>query len=457
MKLIWIFVLVALCPSFAFAQSGQPVETVLPDGIKLICSDEPSSSLVAITIFVQTGSAEENLNDAGIGSMVADALLSGTSNQNADAIATSIGAVGGNVKAIWQPDVTQIRALILPSAFDDAVYLLADVLKNASFMPYNVETARQDLLDRIQEQSDDVFQSTNDRLRQTLYAGTPYAIPEIGTSDTIKTLTRSDLLRYFYRFYRPDNILISVVGNIDPHLATRVIGGELSDFERPNTYHLSAFNIPAPSTSSVPIVVKSYQSDVTAGLMMAGYLAPGVGTPDYPAMVVANALLGGMKTSLMFKNLRIKNKYGYEVASNYTEQVGVSDVTGYILFSPKSSLSDETPSIDQTSVVKYALIDQFRLLTTAPPTEADLARAKKFVIGSYLLAHERIEDRSYYLGYSEIGCKPLGGYLFDSNYANAINAVTGADIQRVAKKYFSGAPVISLMLPGDSATGVVND
>jgi predicted Zn-dependent peptidase len=107
--------------------------------------------------------------------------------------------------------------------------------------------------------------------------------------------------------------------------------------------------------------------------------------------------------------------------------------------------------------VKQALLDQFKLLAAAPPSDAELVRAKKYVIGSYLLAHERIEDRSYYLGYSELACKGLGGYKFDRNYADLINAVTAEDVVQVAKKYFSDAPVVSILLPGNPDLGVHAD
>jgi predicted Zn-dependent peptidase len=86
-----------------------------------------------------------------------------------------------------------------------------------------------------------------------------------------------------------------------------------------------------------------------------------------------------------------------------------------------------------------------------------LTRAKRFLIGSYLLQHERLEDRAYYLGYSEIAMKDLGGYRFDTHYADAVNAVTAADIRRVTEKYFAGAPVISLTLPGDPNAGGQKD
>jgi zinc protease len=238
-KYLWFVLLFFSATADLHAQGLSPTKAILGDGVRVVCKQEPTSNLVAITVFIQAGSAEENLQDAGIGSMVADALLSGTSNENSDTMATSIGAIGGNVKAIWEPDFTQIRALVLPSQFADASYLLSDVLKNADFAGDSVENARQDLLSRIQERTDDVFDSTNDRLRTLLYSGTPYSLPQIGTTQTVNKLTRTDVVNYFERYYRPDNILISVVGNVSDSTVVNTFNGDLSDFVRPKTRHVA--------------------------------------------------------------------------------------------------------------------------------------------------------------------------------------------------------------------------
>jgi predicted Zn-dependent peptidase len=107
-------------------------------------------------------------------------------------------------------------------------------------------------------------------------------------------------------------------------------------------------------------------------------------------------------------------------------------------------------------VVIDSLLSQFKAIQDKPPTPAMLARAKKYVIGSYLIQHERLADRAYWLGYSETALKPLGGYKFDTNYADAINAVSAADVQHVAQKYFGQGYVLSMVLPGDPDAGEVS-
>ena len=431
------------------ADQDTPLDTVLPNGIRIIAQQESNTQLVAINIFIRPAGQPGDAPRAGVGSYVASTLLAGTSNQNEETITSAIGALGGNVHATWQPDLTQIKALTLSSQFDEAAYLLSDVLKNADFRDAAVEAARTDLLAEQQSRADDLFQTTYDTLRAALYAGTPYGEPEVSPPDVIKRITPSELRSYFQQTFVPGNVVISVVGNVPTDHVAQTFEGDLTDFTRsvPRAR-------PAPPIAFVPhtqaAIVKHYRSDLTAGVIMAGYLAPGAGSPDYPAMLVANALLGGMKTSLLFVNLRTKKGYGYEVASLYPNQRDLSDLTAYIISAPsgKSGASG-------FGEIKDALMDQFHLLREAAPAAADLARAKRYLIGSYLLAHERLEDRAYYLGYSEIAQKPLGGYRFDTHYADVINAVTADEVQRVSRKYLTDGSVLSMLLPGDPRAGIV--
>lgn len=445
----------------AIADPPAPLDTVLPCGIRVIAQQEQQTQLVAINVFIRVGAAQETDEDAGIGNFVASTLLAGTTDEDTDDIANEVAYLGGNVTAVWEPDMTQVKALALATQFDQASLLVSNVLKNANFPDDAVANSRHDLLANMQAQSDDLFQQTYDNLRVALYAGTPYARPELGTPDVIRRLTARDLRAFYNRYYTPDRIVIAVVGNVSPDDVVKAFGDDLSDFPRraprpeddPDTGSGPALSVnPLPKT----VTVKRYRPDISAGYIMAGYPSPGAGDPDYPAMMLANALLGGMKTSLLFENLREKKQYGYEVGSLYGNQLGESDCTAYIISAPTRTDSAGKP-VPIFGEVRDALLAQFKAFAASPPSQEDLDRAKKFVIGSYLIDHERLSQRAYYLGYSEIALEPLGGYRFDTHFADIIDAVTPTDVQRVAQKHFDGNPAISMLLPGDPNAGVLKE
>ena len=366
-----------------------PLDTILPNGVRIIAQRETETQLVAINVFIRVGAAEETDDIAGVGNFVAGTLLSGTSNQDQDTMAREIGTLGGNITAVWQPDMTQIKALTLVGQFDEASYFLSDVLKNANFPDAAVEFTRHDLLVNIQNQSDDYFTTTYENMRSVLYKATPYAYPTLGDPATIRRLTSADLRSFFGRYYTADNIVISVVGNVDPNHVADEFEQNLADFTRRN-------HRPAPSSQSdldvvtpldQPELIKRYRPDLAAGYVMIGYLAPGAGSKDYPAMLVANTLLGGMKTSLLFTQVREKRGLGYEVASVFANQLHRSDLIAYSVSEATQVDPVTKKDIPAYPAVRDALLDQFRQMRETPPTDVDLERAKRYLIGSYLVSH----------------------------------------------------------------------
>jgi zinc protease len=471
----WVVILLliaAVCMAPRANASNLPVtDQVLPNGLRVLAQKEPDSQLVAIDVFVLTAGAPEDAVKPGLANFVARTLLSGTSNESSQTVSSEVGSLGGNVAATWDRNYTQIRVLTLASRYSDAAYLLSDILKNASFDDSSVESARADLIQQFQDGSNDIYQQAYDQMKLRLYQGQEITPTDLGSEAVIRTIRAPELRAFYQRYYTPDNIVISIVGNVDPDQAIRIFGDDLADFtRRPPRKRESV--LPADVTPlAAPTIVKSYRGDLNSGYILVGYLVPGAGRPEYPQLLLLNALLGGMKTSLLFTNLREKQGLCYETASIYGEDVGITDLTGYMLTPGDKPGGDSSgsPTVTATasvsnapttagpsfSGVRQSLIDQFRLVREQPPTDAMLTRAKKFVIGSYLIRHERLLDRAYWLGFSEIALKPIGGYLFDMHFADAINAVTPAEVQLVAQKYLSNGYVVSMILPGDPNAGDV--
>ena len=473
-QLIVLIAVAAILLHSPLLASDLPVtDRVLPDGVRILVQDEPDSQLVAIDVFVLTAGAPEDAAQPGLANFVARTLLTGTSEESPDDIAGAVGSLGGNVAATWDRNDTQIRALTLSSRFGDAAYLISDVLKNASFDNDQVEIARQSLLQQFQDNSNDVYGQAYDQMKLKLYDGLGITPTDLGSESVIRTITASQVRAFYERYYTPDNIVISIVGNVDPQQAVHIFGYNLEDFTRQAPRRRISILPSTVTPVAQPTTVKTYRGDLTSGYILVGYLVPGAGTPEYPQMLLLNALLGGMKTSLLFTNLREKQGLCYETSSVYGEDIGITDLTGYLLTPGDKTSGDSHPSPATITTsatnpaepavtgptfsgVRQALIDQFALIRQSPPTDGMLTRAKKFVIGSYLIQHERLLDRAYWLGFSETALKPLGGYLFDTKFADRINAVTPAQVQTVAQKYFSDGYVVSMVLPGDPNAGDVS-
>ena len=458
-RLLWPLVaalIVSSLPGVAHGQAApsgpgtSPVVTAtLPGGMRVVCRRE-NTPLVAVDVFVRTGVAQETAAKAGLSSFVARTLLLSTSDTTPEQMQEDIGALGGNVSTTWQPEWTQINALTVRDQFKETAFLLARVLKDADFGGSDtdaLEDTRQQVLSDIDGRDADLFQTAYGGLRRGLYPASGYALPAAGTLQSVQRLTRADLVAFYDRYYVPRNLVVVVVGDVDPQDAIATITGDMDDFPAGRTGRRGDVAPDPPPAPAQPPPVRVYQPDLAEAAVMVGYRVPPATSTDYPALLVANVLLGGMKTSRLFTNLREKQSLAYELGSVYSPQLAASDIAGYV-FAPPTRTDPKTKKSEPTvGLIKQQLLLQFDSLKTTPPTPAELARAQHFLIGSYKIKHERIEDRAYLLGFAELA---RGDAAFDTDYAKYINAVTAADVQRVASTYFVH-PAVSTIEPDATA------
>ena len=424
-----------------------PVKTTLPDGLRIICKQETSTPLIAIDVFVRAGAPQETAEDSGVGSFVAQALFDSTKTNTPETMTSAINDLGGNVSASWHPDWTQISALTVRDKYKDAVFLLADALQNADFDPTALEDTRQQILSELDNRDADQFQAAYGDLEKLLYAGTSYARPEGGTLDTISSLSRTDLLNYYTRYYVPNNIVFVVVGDIDPQAAEQVIAQDLDSFPRSGPAAMPFSDPLPPMTEDLP-PVHVYQPDLSQNCVMTGYRAAPMTSPDYFPLLVANALFGGMKSGRLWTALREQQGLAYDLGSLYDPHLAAAALVGYVFGAPTKIDPTTKKEVPTVGLIKNGLLAQVQSLQTTPPTPAELSRAQHYLIGSYALRHERLEDRASLLGAAELSAPD--GYKLDTDYNRYINAVTAADVQRVAIKYLVH-PVVSTVEPDPSS------
>ncbi len=442
-KTIWVLLVAVLLVSRAGADPAAPVKTTLPNGLRILCKQETSTPLIAIDVFVRAGTPQETAGTNGIGSFTAHALFDSTTNDIPENMTSRINALGGSVSAAWHPDWTQISALTVRDRYKDAMALLSDTLENADFDPNALEDTRKQVLSEMDNRDADPFQTAYGRLQAALYAGTSYARPEGGTAETISRLSRADLLRYYTRYYVPKNMVVVVVGNIAPGDAAKVITDDLGDFPRSGAAAMPFLDPLPPLSVDLP-AIHTYQPDLTQDCVVVGCRAAPMASADYFPLLVLNALFGSMKSGRLFTELREQQGLAYDLGSVYDPHLAAAALAGYVFSAPTKTDPVTKKEVPAVGLIKNGILAQIKSLQTTPPTPAELSRAQHYLIGSYALRHERLEDRASLLGAAELSAPD--GYKRDTDYAKNINAVTAADVLRVANTYFVH-PVTSTVEP----------
>ena len=430
----------------ALAADGAPtskaassiVRKVLDNGLTVIIKPEQGSGLVAVVAIVKVGAGQESIQSAGIGGFVSRLLLASTRLKSAEQVASIADEVGGNIGTNWDPDIASIRAVTTAAGFDSAMSLIGESLTEANFESQWVEQERKALLAEQKSGSDDLFSRAYSDLRQLLYEDNGYRRPSDASQRAVAVATPQDLARFFTMYYAPNNIVLSIAGDVTVEHA----------IDRIEKAFAGVIARKLPIDRGVPDETldrpkfRASEVDANMAYMLVGWLAPSVGSPDYPAFAVAANALGGGKGSLMFRELRQKRGIGYEIGATYPKLRYQGHLAAYLVTDPFKNAPPGTAPDPLLEDARRSLISLVNSLKENPLSEEDLERAKGFTIGTYALAHQHLLERVFLLGWAEA---VAGGYGFDTGHADRIQSVTAADVQRVARKYFTNYAAVVLL------------
>lgn len=416
----------------------QIVKKVLDNGLTVIVKPEPGSGLVAIAAMVKVGVGQESIQTAGLGNFVSRLLLASTRAKSAEQVASIADEVGANIGTEWERDMTSVRTVTTSVGFDRAMNLIGECLTEANFESKWVEQQRKDLLASIKTGSDDLFDKAYSDLRALLYEDNGYRRAKSVSERAISLATTQDLQKFFSMYYLPNNTVLSIAGDVTPeHAIDRVRRAFAGVVPRKLPIDRGV-----PDESLDRPRFRASEQDLSTAYLLVGWLAPAVGSADYPAVAVAANALGGGKGSLMFQELRQKRGIGYEIGTLYPKLRYQSHVVAYVVTDPfKNAIPGIT--VDMTlDDARNSLIKLVDSLKEQPLTADDLERAKGYTIGTYALSHQHLLDRAILLGWAEtVGV----GYEFDSRFADQVQAVTAADVQRVARKYLTNYAAVVLL------------
>ena len=428
--------LILTVPADAAYETGGVIKMIMSNGVTLLVYPEPESSVVAIEIFARVGAQDETPSTAGTGHLLAGSILSGTEGRAPLKLSRLVSEVGGNFRALWQWNYVEVYAVTVPSMWSETLGLLADSVQESTLDQRAIDFSRTSIIRQISHQEDDLFNSAYTALRRLIHYKTPYDRAYLGESSAIKSITQQNLKDFYARNFSSDRIVISVAGNVDPAAVQRRVDIRFGNMKRSRLKETPQQKYEG---SNGDVVLKKQGS---ASYIMVGYPAAGVDDPDYPAMCVANVILGGNKSSLLFSKLREELGLGYQVGSLFPALKGGSHIAAYL------GMDSSRATQEVIGTVRKTMEQQFDALSAGSFADDDLVRAKRYLIGSHALKHERTRDRAFNLGWHEaVGL----GYQYDFLYGDKMNAVTRADVMRVCAKYFTKPSFVVVQGTSESA------
>jgi zinc protease len=390
---------------------------VLPNGLVLLVSEQRAVPIVTVSMLIQAGSILDPPDKPGVANLVAELVTQGTQTRTAPQISEAIEFVGGSLSVEAGQELTTV-SLSLPSKdLDVGLDLMMDVLLHPIFAQADVDRKKQEVIAAIKRNQEDPGTVSWQAFLALVYGSNPYGHPVEGTEASVPTITRDDLAQFHGAYFRSNRTILAVVGDVS-----------LPDLKRRLDARLAAWATggpaltPPPKASPLPQkVVQTIQREITQANINLGSLGITRDNPDYYPVRVMNYLLGGGFNSYLIAKIREEKGWAYDVGSDF----GSGKYTGEFSVSMQTKNEVAQDAIDEA-------LAQVRRMRDQPVSDQDLKDAKAYLTGSFPL---RLDTSKKIAGMlATIEYYGLGLDYVD-RYPALINAVTAADIQRVAQKY----------------------
>ncbi|NET42444.1 MAG: insulinase family protein [Okeania sp. SIO2B3] len=401
---------------------------VLNNGIVVITTENKTADIVSAKIFLRIGSRYEPREQAGISHLLAAVLTKGTEKLSSLDIAHKVESVGARLGTDTTTDYFLMSIKTVSTDFADIFQLSGEIIRYPSFPETEIELEKRITIQSIRSQLEQPFTVAFSQLREMMYQNHPYALSTLGTEKTVSQITRADLQEFHQTHFRPDNIIISIVGNITNAKAINLVEENYGDWQRPET---SPVTLNLPTLTPQPSKATTYQ-ETQQSIIMLGYLAANVNSYDYASLKLINTYLGNGLSSRLFVELREKRGLAYDVSAFYPTRIDTSNFTVYI-----------GTATENTAIAKAGLREEVERLVNNQLGSEELQVCKNKLLGQYALGKQTNSQIAQILGWYEI----LGlGMEFDSKFQENLTMVTTAEAQEVASKYFI-EPYISIVGP----------
>ena len=407
-------------PPPAAPRSGtfpKPVEETLPNGLRVIVVQRSETPLVSAQLLIKNGGEVDPPELAGLADMTAGLLTKGTQSRDATRIAQEIESLGGSLDSVARWDSSLVNVSVMSSKFAQAMEILADVVRRPTFKSEEVERLRQQYLDAVTLALGEPGSIARFVAARVVFGDSPYGHPLSGTAESLTRITSADITKLHSRYYRPDNAILVIGGDITAKdgiaLATKYFG----DWQKPSASlpEISAAKETAASKTGRIVVI-----DKPDAGQAAVYLArTGINRkdPDYFRGIVSNSVLSGYSGRLN-QEIRIKRGLSYGAGSSLDAR---RDVGPFVA-------SAQTKN-ESGAVVADLLLSEIGRLSSAPPADLELTPRKAVLIGGF---SRNLETAGGLV--AQVGSLALYGMSLDeiNRYINNVQAITTADIQKFA-------------------------
>lgn len=406
----------------------------LDNGLDIIVAPSHKLPLVTVLAVVDAGAVTDPRGREGVARLTARALNEGTPKYDGEALTDYMEQLGTSIGGAASWDSASLAMTVLRQHLDNAFARFADVLTSPTFPESAIERLRGERIAELMQVESEPRELADERFDEYVYEpASRFRLPLGGTRDSVMAITRDDVVALHAARYQPSATTIIVVGDVSVDEAERMVSGALRGWTGPSVESVVADDHPARVHRTVRIVSKE---DAPQSELRMGHVGVPRGNPDYFAITVMNAVLGGLFSSRINLNLREVHGYTYGASSafDWRRSAGPFVVATAVASDVTAAAITET----------LAEIDRMR---AEPVSDSELSLATSYLDGVFPIRYETTAATAGALATLVIYGLPDDWY---DGYRSSIRAISSADVLSAAQRYIH-PEALQIVIVGDSA------
>lgn len=438
----------ALLPLAATAQTAAPATTAvkpiaftertLANGLRVYALRDTSTPNVAVQVWYDVGSKDDPKGRSGFAHMFEHLMFKATRNLVSEQMDRLTEDVGGYNNASTGDDYTNYYEVVPANHLQRLLFAEADRMASLVVEPKSFASER----DVVKEE---LRQSTLARpygklfstyMSAASYTTHPYARSTIGSIENLEAAGIDDVRAFHATYYRPDNAILVVAGNFDSKQLDAWVDQYFAKIARPTTAIPRVTVAEPPRTKAVSYTVYEPNTPLPAVLMT--WHVPADRSADIPALTVLNTILSTGESSRMYESLVYRDQLAQDASSFLDSKQGPGNLVAYAILADGKTVAQGEAALKRE-------IARFR---DAPVSAAELAEAKNEILTAAIKSRETAEGKARIIASSVI---IDGDPRAADRQLAAIQRVTAADVQRVARQYLGDDQSATIHYLPDSA------
>lgn len=359
-------------------------KTILPNGIRVLTEKRESTQTAVVGFWLETGSRDEPVKLQGVSHLIEHLVFKGTKSFSALDISYKLEAVGGEINAFTAKEHVCFHTTTLKEDLELCVRVLSELMSLALFEERAVSKEKKVVLQEILMAKDDIEDSVFDNYFATAFPKNALGTNILGTSKSVAAMNRSEIVDWYKNMYVPNNLIVSVTGNIEHNHVVDLVNRYLGDQKKKKIKTERT----APKIKSLRAFDKRDSEQVHAIITLPTI---SYGSDRRFESFIVNSCLGGGMTSKLYQNIREDRGWVYSIFSmlnTYTD-FGIQ----MIYAATESGLYKK---------VVEEILSEVRKMKKNKLTKEDLDFFRKQVRGQLLIAGEDVESRMHSLAINEM-------------------------------------------------------